>query len=1004
MRLLRILVVAAVGLLSNNCTKLKNRVLPVSYTCGEDASNWSERFVKVYDSQDEGASGRNISAQLSGLELVTSEKGCVQIPEDKQSGVLTIRDNRPSKQEGKIFSIDELTYPASVRMEVLSALVPQINCAGDAFATNSTKLDISVAGPTLSQRERFKFKAALKKGESSTPIHSTLDETTLRVDLGEILVDGDYQIEVISADELRREESVVKVCRIRIDRTVPTAGVELPRVAGGGQELPRVKTDEKIRLSSDDSSSEIFVSIVSQEKAGGECSGTFIPAQLFETPKQGRWLLCYYSRDPAGNTSKVQSIQFEIDEEPRRVLIEKLIDNAKLNAEKFRYEAAQESIERAYSEWKKLALMDDQKALIAELKSGFYEVIQRSHLKGKKAIETYAAALPLGKGRAVIFRETDMALISMGKDAVLSGQADLGMVEGFAVDPGKKRFAVGDSDGRVRVIDEKLKTVLDYEDPDFSTFQNMAFSKNGSLFAAGSVYGSLMVWDLSGKRVILEKALEGRIHGLAFDPKSEKIHVAADVAIKSITLDAANTEVELATFDEGIEGILPLDDKTLLVHTAERLTTIDLISRATMDVFSSREFAIEDVRLSPDGKFLSARTENGTVRVFSREKFTEVKSPELASFKTSVMALNDSRLAVVDESGFIRAFNLPGLEPSASFRLAEGEAIHTIWFGDANILYSNTSNSLAKWDLSNPLLKPFPIPAGLKTDEISDASFSAESVLQLAFRDGTLVTVSGGKAKTEKTADGIGFGYTVIGHNTLIRFGFETAMIFNRSNPGTPVKIFKVDETTRPESFLWNTVDDSFFLGSEGYLRLYNTKGEVNLSLQTVQPPYPVLKIAEAEDGGPIISGGERRGVISIWADRNAMTAPKEFDAHELKVTGLTFVGRENRFISASEDGALGLWAADGASIRKVSAHPNEVRQLAVHPTDGEILTIGDDTVLRVWGQDLKALSSISLPAAAQLLRLARDNGRMAVILENGQAMVVPSSLEELHKMLSRAP
>lgn len=424
----------------------------------------------------------------------------------------------------------------------------------------------------------------LKKSAESTPLKSSLDDKNLRIDLGDTLADGEYQIEVVSTDELRKEESNVKICTILLDRTAPSVSAELPRVTLGAIGLTRVKTDEKIKIFSDDSSSQLFVSVLPQDKPSADCSETYIPAQLFETPKQGSWLLYYYSRNPAGNISKVQSVQFEIDEEPRRILIEKLIDNAKLNSEKFRYEAAQESLERAFTEWKKLALKEDRKSLVTELKSGFFEVLQKLHLKQKKAIETYTAALPLGDEKAIIFREKDIAIVSIGKDEILSGQADLGMMEGFAVDAARKHFAVGDSDGRVRVIDEKLKTVLSYEDPDQNVFQKMTFSADGSRFAAGSVFGSISVWHLNGNRILLQKALDGRIQSLAFDTKSEKIYMAVDGIVKSIMLDATSAEKDLGTFDEGIENS---PNSNLQLHSAwPKVRPFKLFSLESREIYS----------------------------------------------------------------------------------------------------------------------------------------------------------------------------------------------------------------------------------------------------------------------------------------------------------------------------------------------------------------------------------------------------------------------------------
>jgi WD40 repeat protein len=115
-------------------------------------------------------------------------------------------------------------------------------------------------------------------------------------------------------------------------------------------------------------------------------------------------------------------------------------------------------------------------------------------------------------------------------------------------------------------------------------------------------------------------------------------------------------------------------------------------------------------------------------------------------------------------------------------------------------------------------------------------------------------------------------------------------------------------------------------------------------------------------------------------------------------------VDKENSFVSASEDGSIGLWKSDGTSMRKVSAHPGEVRQLVFHASDGDIFTIGEDKNLRVWRRDLKALTSIPLPAPARAIKLSSDNRKMSIVLENGQAFIIPSSVDELHNALNGIP
>lgn len=996
--------------MTNGCAKLKNKFLPMSYNCGQSAKDWSLNFIKIRNADDKPIDGKNLSAELSGSALTVSEKGCVQIPEESKEGIFLARDKRPNVQEGKIQKLEELSLPIELKFEPAGPIVPQLNCIGESLETNSTIVEVEIADKLKLQADRLTIQAILKYPESGKVLSIIPSDNNVRVQLAaENLVDGAYEFEIIGNDKLRGEIQSLKTCRITLDRTSPNVELKLPEgmplslrdIAATSPRFISLRPDDRITIPESEPNSKALVSLNKFTSVNNTCDSPYFPAQSLETPKSGQWKICYYAEDRAGNRSELKSILLEINEEKNLLLIRSLIDNAKLNADRYRYESANESILSAYTEWKKLALERDRLSILSLLKSGFYDVLQKSHLVHKHPIQTYDAAMELAGNRRLVIRESDIAIFAENGDEIFSGLKDLDFIEARVKNNTENLIGFSDSKGNIAVIDNDGKPVFRFALEDGFSAQKLVFSSDGSMFAAGTVSGTIYVWSLKQSSLLSKQDLGSRIKGLVFAEDGSRIFAATkDGGIMTVSPKAKLPPKKRITLKSEPDDIFILRKDTLLVQTQVGMSTVNVQKFVEKNVYTSKENnTIAQICFSPDKMTLGISLDDGSFSLLNTKTFTDVDLGEISTLRFSKIALTNDKFSGVDKDGMAVVVGLEDSENPISFRVAEGEKILGLILNN-DYLYSTTASTFSKLRIQNALLddQSFELPTEMDTNEVSDLYFDKDKV-SIGLFDGTLLTNSMGKIESRKLEEVNYPAHIYFGQDIFIGVGFEEFSVGRITDQSKPLT-FSFETSANPESFRWNVVDESFFIGSDGMITLYSIDGKKIDRYETKTSPYEITSLAYSKAEETLISGGERRGVVSIWHQHGDATPPTEIDSHTLKIVALDFLDIGHEFISGSQDGTLARYNIDGKILNKVSAHSNELNSLITIKGDREIMTVGDDNQLRIWSDTLNPLSSVLIPSAGRLLKLSKDKDYLAIFTGNGEIISMPLSLSLLHERI----
>ena len=132
---------------------------------------------------------------------------------------------------------------------------------------------------------------------------------------------------------------------------------------------------------------------------------------------------------------------------------------------------------------------------------------------------------------------------------------------------------------------------------------------------------------------------------------------------------------------------------------------------------------------------------------------------------------------------------------------------------------------------------------------------------------------------------------------------------------------------------------------------------------------------------GKQLATADRNGGIHVWETASAGIV-YTLDEHKEKVTALSWRSDGKLLASAAEDGKFVLWdMKDGWATRAITAHAAQARTRysrrtgvldITFTTDGRLLTVGRDRLLRLWNPDgsptSQAAGHSSLPLRAQFL------------------------------------
>ena len=530
--------------------------------------------------------------------------------------------------------------------------------------------------------------------------------------------------------------------------------------------------------------------------------------------------------------------------------------------------------------------------------------------------------------------------------------------------------------------------------------RSVDYSPDGKRLASASMDGTVKVWDVNSKRVLLDVAAAAAVYCVAFSPDGKSLATAnVDGTVKIWNADSGQLLHTLVGHTAAAYRVVfsPGGNRLVSVSADTKVRLWDVPSGQPLRVFSGHTGAVHALAISPDGKNIASAGEDHKVKVWDVATGKEVRnlSGDTATVYGVAFSPDGAHLATASAARAVKLWHLLSGQEVRSLS-GHSATVNAVAFSPNGRLLATASDDkkVKVWDL-------------VTGQEALFLSGHDAAVMDLAFSpDGTRLATAGAdkNIKGWDLSNGQEF-FIFRGHSAAINsvaFSPQGDYLATASTDGT-ARI--LNTTTGQELFALashtGAVNDVRFSPQGRFLM---TAGQDNVArVCDANSLLEITHVTHDRDISAVVVSPNERLLATASLDRSARiwdvtTGVAKFVlyGHTDEVNDVVFSPDGTRIITASADGTLKLWSVtSGSELITLIHESSAINSVAVSPDGTRLATAGVEGNVKLWaiasGREFLTLKGNN--AAVNDVAFSPDGTRLTTASADGTAKLwaVPS-------------